>query len=209
MQKNKIRLIISLAASAVLCFILYQAFDKLVLTQVFGLARVSLKNLAMRAIEESGDKAIAEIGNTTDFIIIERDKNGRVSMISSNTDLLNVVASLTLKYTQESISRTMNSIKIPLGSVLGSTIFSEKGPEIEVKIYMQGFAQTDFITKIENAGINQTWYRLYINISAELRMNVGMRTEFETIENQYLLNESLILGEVPQSYFGGIMQESS
>jgi len=179
-------------------------FDKLVRRETFGLARMKLKNEAMLAMEQAGDLALSEIGAHPEFILTERDSDGRISYLTSNTALLNDIASLTLMHTQENISSRMSRIEVPLGAILGSSLFSNKGPVVPIDIYMQGFAETDFITEIKSAGINQTWYRIYMNISVDLRMVMGAYSEIQRIENQYLLNESLILGHVPESYFAGI-----
>ena len=131
-------------------------FDKLVRRETFGLARMKLKNEAMLAIEQAGDLALSEIGAHPEFILTERDSNGRISYLSSNTTLLNDIASLTLMHTQENISSSMSRIEVPLGAILGSSLFSNKGPVVPIDIYMQGFAETDFITEVKSAGSNNS-----------------------------------------------------
>ena len=82
---------------------------------------------------------------------------------------------------------------------------------INIKIIPTGNILTEIKNEFESKGINQTVYRIYL----ELTCKVSIVTQYKTIEdeiiNQVLLVESVIVGEVPQSYYNleGLNQDDA
>lgn len=64
-----------------------------------------------------------------------------------------------------------------------------------------GTVETDLRTEFVEAGINQTLHRIYL----EVRCNVNILTPYdtisETITNQVLLTEGVIIGNIPDTYY--------
>ena len=75
------------------------------------------------------------------------------------------------------------------------------GPDIEMKMLIDGSVETDLKSEFKEAGINQTLHRIYL----EVRCNVNILTPYdvvnETIVNQVLLIEGLIVGNIPDAYY--------
>lgn len=65
----------------------------------------------------------------------------------------------------------------------------------------EGTVETDLRSEFKEAGINQTLHRIYL----EVRCNVSILTPYdtinETITNQVLLTEGLIIGNIPDTYY--------
>ena len=70
-----------------------------------------------------------------------------------------------------------------------------------MKMLIDGSVETDLKTEFKEAGINQTLHRIYL----EVRCNVNILTPYdvinETIVNQVLLIEGLIVGNIPDAYY--------
>ena len=64
-----------------------------------------------------------------------------------------------------------------------------------------GTVETDLRTEFVEAGINQTLHRIYL----EVRCNVNILTPYdtisETITNQVLLTEGVMIGNIPDTYY--------
>ena len=64
-----------------------------------------------------------------------------------------------------------------------------------------GTVETDLRTEFVEAGINQTLHRIYL----EIRCNVTILTPYDTIKetivNQVLLVEGVIIGNIPDTYY--------
>ena len=75
------------------------------------------------------------------------------------------------------------------------------GPDIEMKMLIDGSVETELKTEFKEAGINQTLHRIYL----EVKCNVNILTPYdvisETIVNQVLLIEGLIVGNIPDTYY--------
>lgn len=65
----------------------------------------------------------------------------------------------------------------------------------------EGTVETDLKSEFIESGINQTLHRIYL----EVRCNVSILTPYdtinETITNQVLLTEGLIIGNIPDTYY--------
>lgn len=70
-----------------------------------------------------------------------------------------------------------------------------------MQMLLDGSVETDLKSEFKEAGINQTLHRIYL----EVRCNVNILTPYdvinETIVNQVLLIEGLIVGNIPDAYY--------
>ena len=75
------------------------------------------------------------------------------------------------------------------------------GPDIKIKMLIDGSVETELKSEFKEAGINQTLHRIYL----EVKCNVNILTPYdiinETIINQVLLIEGLIVGNIPDTYY--------
>lgn len=75
------------------------------------------------------------------------------------------------------------------------------GPNIPIKISTSGTVLTKVRSEFENAGINQTIHRLYLDVTC----NVSILTPYDVIEdsinNEIVLIENVIVGLVPDTYY--------
>lgn len=147
-----------------------------------------------------------------DILNIQKDEQGNIKMVGTNIFTINKIISDIPVYIQEELEKEENStFNIPLGSFLGSKLFSGVGPNVKIKIQTIGDLDTDLRSEFTVAGINQTLHRIYL----EIQCNVIILTPFETIQesikNQVLLAEGLIVGDIPESYYNleGITKENA
>lgn len=137
-----------------------------------------------------------------DILKITKDEEGNIKMVGTDIFVINKIISDVPVYIQEELEKSENNtFQIPLGSFLGSKIFSGIGPKVTVKMQVAGNLDTDLRSEFTSAGINQTLHRIYL----EVKCNVIILTPFETMEeqivNQVLLAEGVIIGNVPNSYY--------
>lgn len=57
------------------------------------------------------------------------------------------------------------------------------------------------MSQFSHAGINQTLHRIYLNVSCSVSILTPFDTIEEKIENQVLISEAVIVGEVPSTYY--------
>ena len=137
-----------------------------------------------------------------DFVNVVRDSNGDITLIQTNTKNINeVISDIPNKIVEEMEKQSESYISIHLGSVLGNTVFSALGPEIHIKIENVGNVVTKLESEFISEGINQTMHRIYLNIECEATILTPYNTITQKIENQVLIAESVIIGNIPNTYY--------
>lgn len=64
-----------------------------------------------------------------------------------------------------------------------------------------GNVETELKSEFKEAGINQTLHRIYLNIECNVSILTPYNTIQETINNQVLLVEGVIIGNIPGTYY--------
>ena len=74
------------------------------------------------------------------------------------------------------------------------------GPGITVRMLPVGSVTTDFKAEFTSAGINQTRHRIYLEAVARVDLVLPNGAQSIAIRAQIPVAESIIIGEVPESY---------
>ena len=136
-----------------------------------------------------------------EYYNIYRDENGKITSVEINTDTVNYVQNLISGGINDSLKKLENDkIKVPVGTLSGINFLTGRGFKIPIKIHQTGGTQTNFNSNFVSAGINQTKFNLYIDVSVEISAILPAHSTDITIKNSYLINETVIVGEVPQMY---------
>lgn len=74
-----------------------------------------------------------------------------------------------------------------------------------------GTVETDLKSEFKEAGINQTLHRIYLEVKCNVNILTPYNTIKETIVNQVLLIEGVIIGNIPSTYYNleGLNDEQS
>lgn len=140
--------------------------------------------------------------NYGNIVELAKDDKGNISVIKSDVVIINEIASDIAVAIQGEISKLQTEeISIPAGSFLGSNLFAGIGPNIKIRILPAGNIKTDIKTEFVSSGINQTMYRIYLELQCEVKILTPFKTIDSTITNQVLLVETVIIGEIPSSYY--------
>ena len=138
----------------------------------------------------------------SDFIVIHKDEVGNILMLESNMKNINIVISDVANRIQKSINNTNEvRVNLSLGSFTASSFFSGSGFKIPIKISTVGNVKTDIRSEFKSKGINQTLHRLYLQIETQISILTPFNTIQESITNQLILAENIIVGEIPETYY--------
>ena len=124
--------------------------------------------------------------------------------ISANSAVVNTLAHTTAILSQKKINEIQSfDVNIPLGTLSGIPLLSEKGPTVNVVVSPIGNVSCNFTSMFESAGINQTLHRIYINVQS--KVDLIMPTSHVEVETTtpILVCESLIIGKVPDTFLQG------
>lgn len=134
------------------------------------------------------------------FVTIDRDESGAVTAIKANMARINALSSELLSDIVEAADRGELSLSIPLGNILGSSLLLGKGPDIPVDITLLTSSRVDFKNEISAAGINQTKHEMKLDVVVDIDVVLPWRTVSTQVVTEILIAETVIVGEVPQTY---------
>lgn len=165
------------------------------------LAETKALELANKSINKAvGDKVKEKI-NYSDLVYTKLDAQGKISMIQSNTIMMNQIASDVALEIQNELKQVKTTTSyIPIGTALNSPILARYGPQLKVSIEPIGTVSVDFKTSFESAGINQTRHTIYLEAKTQVKVVIPLTTSTKEVKVKIPICETIIVGEVPESY---------
>lgn len=138
-----------------------------------------------------------------DIVNVEYDNDGNVTLISLDTIRLNLIARKFYQVAQVYLDNMgKNGIDVALGTFTGLPFFSGMGPKINLKLVPIGAMTSVFESSLKSSGINQTSHTVYIKLYASVSMILPAYTATIDSVTEVLVAESVIVGEIPEIYFG-------
>lgn len=169
---------------------------------VMSLAGTQIRNTTSDLINDAIVEQIASGNIQYDRIVyFEKDLNGRITALKTNmaevnrlkTDILNLI-------NDEILAQDMEHLGVSLGSLMLPEFFSGKGPEIPVKILSIRNSDAGFHSQFSEAGINQILHQLTMDVIVDVTILVLGQTEDFTVSSQVVVAETVIVGDVPDTY---------
>lgn len=165
------------------------------------LCRDEAKAIATTITNDETTKIMAEYDYDA-FFTIEKDEDGNIQMISANVLKINQITSDIALNIQTALESNENSkIYISIGSATGIKILAGIGPKIPVSISTTGNIETNVKSEFIAQGVNQTLHRVYMEIESNVSILTPYSTIEESISNQVLILENVIVGEIPDTYY--------
>ena len=143
----------------------------------------------------SGQKVYDEL------VTVRTDENGNVTMIQADAVRMNELATMTALLAQEELAHAEHeTVTIPLGAALGIPFFAALGPGVQVRLVPVGAVTAEFLSEFESAGINQTRHKIFLSMRTTVRLVLPRGAEQVSFNSQVLIAESIIVGQVPDSF---------
>ena len=204
-HKNKTKAALMMIAAGTLLLATLVLFERQLRPTVESLALYRTSLAATQLIEESVYDVLEEQSlSYGELVEIVRSVDGRIEAVRADTVTLNRLKTLITQRVAEKLQGKQRiSVSVPLGSLLGVGMFSARGPEVEILLLSAGKINTSVADKFEAAGINQTKHQLSLNVEVGITaVLAGYRIPAEVTTN-CILAETVLIGEIPQVYFGG------
>lgn len=166
------------------------------------IAIANARSIATRSINDAVNEEIPKLGITYDKLItFDKDNNSRITALRANTIEINKLQSqLTVAVLNKISKITESKVSIPVGNLIDSGLFSNRGPKITLKLIPVGYASSEIKSRFEAAGINQTRHEILLQVKATIGVILPTSTEYAEVNTQITLAESIIVGEVPDTY---------
>lgn len=165
------------------------------------LCRQKAKSVATIITNQESTKIINKY-KYEDLVTVERDNDNNIALVKSNIVPINLLISDVAENVQTKLNENEEDyINIKMGGLTANKFLSGAGINIPVKIYLVGNVQTDLRSEFTSAGINQTLHKIYLQVDCNVSVMTPYNNINEEISNQVLIAESVIVGNIPSTYY--------
>lgn len=170
---------------------------------ILSLAKTQVSNATSDLINDAIDQQIEDGNIQYDrMVYFEKDLDGRITALKTNmsevnrlkTDIINLI-------NDDILALSTSDLGIPLGSLFLPEFLSGRGPNIPVEIMAIRNSDAYFSSEFTEAGINQTLQQLNMHVNVDVTILVLGKTEIFTIGSQVVVAETIIVGDVPDTFF--------
>ena len=194
-KRKKLNIPLLVVAIIALFFLVIYRFESVFMTQITCHANT--------IVTDRVNKAVYNVfKENRDFQKIASREDGNVSSLSVDMQKINMLkADAVIRVQNELNAITSDTIYIPSASVLGVPLLGGSGFKIPVTVTPMTTVDADYFESFESSGINQTLYRLDINITVEVTYCCFNFSKTETITTTVPVVSTVISGNVP-AYYG-------
>ena len=158
---------------------------------------------AVAAVNETVAAVLAETQTVYgDLTTVTRDAEGRIVTLQTDAARLNRLQSEIAVRLSERIGETNRGrFTVPFGTVCGGALLSGRGPDVTFFAAVDGVAKTELRDEFSAAGINQTYHRVYLDITLQVLVTVMGHREVREVAVPAVMAQTVLMGTVPETYW--------
>lgn len=205
-KKTTVKLFIGGSVFLVLFFLLETQLKP----TITSMSSYFVKQYATEQITEAVNETLNDQDlNYDDIVNLTQGADGNIVSIQTRPQKITQIHTNILKKVNQRLANLdYQTIAIPLGSLSGITFLSGRGPLINVKMLPKGSVNSQIISSLQEAGINQTLHTVDIKITAQITSIIPLFSTTDQIECDCPIAQSVIVGNVPD-YYTKVVSENS
>lgn len=188
---------------ALILFIVFFIIHKTITPIFFNLAEVEVQHIVNKVINEAVSREVEKV-LYQDIVNYIYNEQGEIVLIQPNIAYINrftTQLSLAIQRELQGISREV--VTVPFSRILGIDLLAAYGPELKMRIIPAGYTiPPRLVDSFTSAGINQTRHKIYLSLTAKVKLIVPFKSKSIDINADVPVTEVVILGRVPQVYVG-------
>ncbi len=169
---------------------------------IIEVAVAQSENIASSIIESAIVSVLYENDITYSTLVeIEKDDSGRVATVKADTVKMNMLKSeIGAEISNDILETDSREISIPLGTILGVSALSGKGPKIKTTVTLASNVTSTINNTFTSAGINQTLHEIYVNVNATIYVIMPKNSATAEVDSNYCIAQTVIIGTVPETF---------
>ncbi len=176
-------------------------FQSNVTRVLISISEATIRSITTVAVNDAIYYTLNDDVRYEDLVEIERDGDGNVTSITTNSLKINKIARDTAYLSQENLTRmSAEGITVPIGALTGIEALAGFGKRINIKIIPISNVECRFVSKFVDAGINQTKHSLYLEIVSDISIIMPSKSTNLASTIEVLICESVIAGKIPDMY---------
>ena len=198
-KKRFFRIIFILLLFSVVGLFFFEIRAKPVIIEV---AVAQSENIASEIIENAIVSVLYENDITYSTLVdFEKDKDGRVATVKADAVKMNMLKSkIGAEISKDILDTDSREISIPLGTIIGVSALSGKGPKIKTTVTLASNVTSTINNTFVSAGINQTLHEIYVNVNATIYVIMPKNSATAEVNSNYCIAQTVIIGTVPETF---------
>ena len=162
------------------------------------------KTQITRCVNDAIADCLTDPAMTAGLIGLQTDEEGAVTRLETDAARTNALRIAVTDAVLAKLKATdIQSLAVPLGTLLGSELLGGRGPKLELRVSTNHAVTTAVRGEWRSAGINQTAHSLYLTVQVDTVLALaGNRQTTQSVSCEYLLTETILVGKVPNVYAG-------
>ncbi len=169
---------------------------------VYNTVDNELEIIAQNAMDNAVLEVLSEyVTDYDDLVIADSADNSTITSLRTESKKINMLKAEISNLITENIRQGKSvTISVPAGAFTGLVLISSIGPEVPVKLRMDGSCTTDIVSEFSSAGINQTVHHIYLYVEADVSLTCPIIAHETTIISKYELCQTVIVGNTPNMF---------
>lgn len=233
-KKNRLLIcIIILVLVVIMSFSFINYYSNKALPLLLTYAESETRKLVILVINKAVTKQINNV-DTDDIFEVTYNSAGEVILVDFNSkrtsqalSMITSLVELNLRAIEEGKidmlelpDNSLNSfdtellskgiiLEVPLGVISGSSLLSNVGPKIPVKLSLIGDVSSGFSTEVVEYGINNALIKVYIDVKVDARVVMPVISDDISISASIPIAMKVIQGKIPEYYMNGFTTKSN
>jgi len=202
-KKRSARKVRSIRLCLILSFvILIVVFIDSTVSQIIGpLAIKNAEELLLGKINTIVADTLTRLELSYDDLIFTKSNDGEVSYVQANSVAINRLKAEIVTSVDKALDSNKNlETMVQLGSIINSSLLSNRGPAIKVYFDLYCSTNSEIVSNLTQAGLNQTLHSIKLIVTTDFCLMIINDQYFDKIVSDYIVAESVIVGDVPSSY---------
>lgn len=200
--KFRNKLFIFSAIILVITIVFVYFFESRAKPVIIEVACSQAENAVNTAIEDAITRVLDENEFTYSSLVqMDKDSMGRIVAVRADTMRMNVLKSKISNAVSEEVSEMdSKEIQIPMGTIIGISTLSGKGPDIKTNVTVSVNVNLRIDNKFTSAGINQTLHEIIVCVDATVFVIMPRKSTTAKIETNFCIAQTVIIGTVPETF---------
>ena len=152
----------------------------------------------------SEEIAACMAGRDGGFVEISYRSDGSVGAVSADAVKISALENELRTRVNERLSAIGDrDVGVSIGSLTGIPFLNSRGFKVRMIFQLEGSAEVRLVGGLETAGINQTRHVLRLEVGCSVLAQLPGYSEAVTTQGEYIVSETVIVGNVPAGYYSG------
>ena len=137
----------------------------------------------------------------SDLLKINTKEDGTVTSVEFDTVEMTKIKSGIISQIQKEVNaHNVVVMNIPVGTLTGNQFLNNRGPTVRIEVQISSAVYSKISSKFISAGINQTLHQITLSIRSDVYFIMPWYRSSGSFETEFILAETIIVGEVPDAY---------